>query len=215
MKNKLFIILGIGLIIAGPLSFITGVAYTLMLPNIYLSTSVAQMAFPDNHNEKYTEDALIAFTKQKAVLAENSKIFYPVIKELNLQEKWGHEGENLPINVAYKILQNSVHITADNSAVGLIQFSVKRDSPTESAKIANAICEVYARQNDDVTIAKVAEPNIRPVSPNLFMNIMFSLLQAVILSGIGGVCLFIGVRKEKSNRASETTLETSSDSVDI
>ena len=180
----------------------SGVVYTLMLPNIYESTAIAQIKFPDSNNEKYTTDALIALTKQKAVLADNSEIFYPVITELNLQESWGRMGEKLPRNIVYKILQNSVEITADKNTVGLIRFSVKRDSPTEPSEIANAICEVYANQNDGVTVAKVAKPNMRPVSPNLFRSVLFSLIQAGILVGIGLVILVWGIRKESPTKSS-------------
>jgi len=195
MKNKLLVIFGVGLIAVGPLSFVSGVAYTLMLPNLYKSTAVAKINFSTGISEKYTTDALVALTKQKAVLAETPQIFYPVIKELKLQENWGNDGDKLPRSVAYKILQNSVHITANKQAVGLILFSVQRDDPYEASKIANAICESYANQDDEASVAKVALPNMRPVSPNLFMNVSILIIQATILSGIGLALLIIGIKK--------------------
>ncbi len=183
----------------GPLSLLSGTAYTMMLPNIYESTAIAQIKFSNDTHKKYTPDALVALTQQKAALAESPQTFYPVIKELKLQEAWGDPENKIPRNIAHKILQDSVRITADKHAVGLIRFSVQRDNPIEPAKIANAIGKTYANQYDDISMATMALPAIRPVSPNLFRNVLLFSIQAAVLSIIGVVLLVLGIRKEKPN----------------
>ncbi|QBG48861.1 hypothetical protein EGM51_16180 [Verrucomicrobia bacterium S94] len=85
--------------------------------------------------------------------------------------------------------------------MGLIQFSVKRDNPAEAADIANSICKHFADRNDGAAVAKMAQPNHRPVSPNLFRSVLAGLFQGAILMGIGLTFLFAGIRKQKSKPA--------------
>jgi capsular polysaccharide biosynthesis protein len=176
------------------------------LPNIYSSTAVVQISFPENTTEQYTEGALIALTKQQAVLVEKPSILHPVIKELQLQEIWGREGERLPRDIARKILENSVRVSADKQAVGLIKISVKRDNPNEAAKIANAISLAYKNESNDVTIVKMAGPNNRPVSPDLFMNVLVSVALAILLMAAGVVLLILGIKTKKKGLTNQLSL---------
>lgn len=50
-----------------------------------------------------------------------------------------------------------------------------------------------------VEIIDVAEPNRRPVSPNLFMNVIISVVMAGCFALIGGVLLAIGLHKPKAS----------------
>ncbi|QBG48862.1 hypothetical protein EGM51_16185 [Verrucomicrobia bacterium S94] len=102
MKKASLITIGSILIVSAPLSFLAGVVYTLLLPNIYESTAVAQISFPENHSEKYTADALLALTEQTAGPADDSEIFRPVIAELKLQESWGEKEKNYPYRSSIK-----------------------------------------------------------------------------------------------------------------
>ncbi len=193
MKKSLFII-GVILCGIGPFIVLSGTIYTLLLPNIYSSTAVVQLTFPENESEKYTEKALVALTRQQATLVKSTPILYSAIEELQLQTLWGTDGEKLPRQVALKILGNSVNVFSDRRAVGLIRIAVQRDNPNEAAKIANAISQAYQDNHKDVTIVETAEPNIRPVSPNLFMNVLLSLGLAAISMVVGAILIIIGAK---------------------
>ncbi len=197
MKNNKTIVIGIILIALGAMSFITGILYTLMLPNIYSSTSMVVVEFSEAGTQQYTAEALIALTKQKAALVKIRDVFDPVIVEQNMTEKWGLKETPIAHDIAFKILLDCVESVADEEAVGLIRIVVFREDPNEASVLANSISSNYQKLHDDsISIVEKATPGIRPVSPNLFLNVMRSLIQAVIIAGIGLLLLFIGKRSE-------------------
>lgn len=51
-------------------------------------------------------------------------------------------------------------------------------------------------QRSPVEIIDVAEPNRRPISPNLFMNVLISVVIAVFFGLSGAVLLMVGLKKK-------------------
>ena len=275
MKKPLLMTLGILLITAGPLVVLTGTVYTLMLPNMYVSSARISVSeptpkidpFADQKNYEAVYDP--NFLRTQFEIIQSQPILYEVINRLNLQAKWGSDGERLPRNVALKILKHSITVFQQRDT-SLIYISVTRDNPNEAAKIANELAETYrdarmeqmhrearevigkiqavlkdqqsrvteaekklaelgATNKTDQTYLKAqtdleserfiynqlnaklreriimlevppnpveiidaAEPNMRPVSPNLFMNVLLSLALAAVPMGTGIVLLVVG-----------------------
>lgn len=148
MKKKPLVVVGILLICSGPLIVLTGVSYTLMLPNLYVSRvriSVQEEApqvipFDSGTTNYPTYNPL--FLRTQFEIIQSKPILYEVIKRLNLQKEWGMAGERLPRDVTLKILKNSIDVyqLRDTS---LIVISVKRDNPDEAAMIANEQAATY------------------------------------------------------------------------
>jgi len=147
MKKTLSMALGIILVVVGPFIFLSGTAYTLMLPNMYESRcriSVHATATQGTCDAPCPHCSLesSSFLKTQFEIIQSKPILYEVVNRLNLQSEWGWEGERLPRNVAYKILKNSVTVFRHRDT-SLIAISAKRDNPNEAAKIANEIAVTY------------------------------------------------------------------------
>lgn len=195
MKNKILITIGILFLALGPLSLITGIAYTLTLPKIYSGKSTVMVEFPESQ-QKYTADALEALTRQKAELVNIRPVLETVVENNNLREVWENNGIPLPIDRAIKILKNSV-VANTGRAVGLIDIIVLRQDPKEASMLSNEISEAFKNSQDNISIIETAVPTVRPVSPNLFLNVLMSMIQGGICMIIGAVLILLGKRKKK------------------
>jgi len=206
MNKKTLILIGGILIALGPLRLLTGTAYILMLPNIYEGTSILKVEFPKNSDQQYTKDALVALTRQKAELIRTTDIFFQVIKQYDLQNKWGYEGKELPLDVTLKILGNKLKLTTDEEAVGLIRITVQSTDPKEASEISTALIDTFKQSHADVSIIDFAHANHRPVYPDLFKEVLLLVIQAILLIGVGTVLLILGLKKKQKsiNRAIES-----------
>ncbi len=151
------------------LVILTGTVYTLMLPNIYASSSrisVSEDALainPFGGPQSYSAGYNPYFLRTQFEIIQSKPILYEVIHRLNLQSEWAKEGEKIPRDVTFKILKNSVSVFQQRDT-SLIVMSSKRDDPYEAAKIANEIAEVYRDSRLDIAskdarsaIDKIAE----------------------------------------------------------
>ncbi len=278
MKKTGLMVLGIILVVVGPLVFLAGTAYTLMLPNLYVSRCRISVhaTGPQGACDAPCPHCVLessSYLRTQFEIIQSKPMLYEVINRLNLQREWGREGERLPRDVAYRILQNSVTVLQHRDT-SLIVISVKRDDPVKAAKIANELAGTYrdsrldllAKENREsvdrirgavreqqvrvedaekklvglgatsktdqsylkartdleaerfifnqlnaklrektimleiprnpVEIIDVAEPNMRPVSPNLFMNVMLSLALAVVPTVAGIVLVVVGATRK-------------------
>ena len=72
-------------------------------------------------------------------------VLYPVIDQLDLQKKWSKNGQPLPKESAYNILQGKLSLQEIRNT-NLIQITVFSVDPAEAALIANTIAQVYMDQ---------------------------------------------------------------------
>ncbi len=127
---------------------LTGTVYTLMLPSVYASMariSVSEDApeiNPFTAQQSYASSYNPYFLRTQFEVLTSKPILHEVINRLNLQAEWGRDGEKLSLDVASKILQNSLSVFQQRDTT-LIVISAKRDNPNEAAKIANEVAEVY------------------------------------------------------------------------
>jgi capsular exopolysaccharide synthesis family protein len=103
------------------------------------------------------------FLRTQFEIMQSKPILHEVINRLNLQAEWGRDGEKLPRNVAYKILKGSIGVSQLRDT-SIVNISVRRSNPNETAKIANELAEVYRDSRLDVAskdamaaIDKIAE----------------------------------------------------------
>lgn len=161
MKKSLFILFGCILICAGPIIFVSGVIYTLLLPNIYASnariavTATAQPELGAQYNPY--------FIRTQFELLQSKPILNELARRLDLQTVWGRDGNALPAEVTFRILRNSISVFQQRDTP-LIVLLVRRDNPEEAANIANTWAEVYrdyrllqAEKNTTLTLGRLEQ----------------------------------------------------------
>jgi len=181
---------------------LTGTVYTLMLPSIYASTSRISVSEdapeinPFAPQQSYYSSYNPYYLRTQFEVLTSKPILHEVINRLNLQSNWGKDGEKLPRNVAFKILQNSLSVFQQRDTT-LIVISVKRDNPNEAAKIANEIAEVYRDSRLDLayTVAREAINKIEEVLKEQLLRVEASenkvqglrtTLDIAVIGGEGG-----------------------------
>ena len=132
---------------------VTGTSFTLTLPKKYmadarilvrddsLDVDVFERQIPQAYNP--------FFLRTQYEVIQSRKVLYQVVENLDLQKVWGEEvnddGSPLPLERAHAMLSRSLKVEQflDTS---LISIQVYREDPTEAARIANSIAQVYHDQ---------------------------------------------------------------------
>ena len=164
IRSRKEIVLAVAILVV-----LTGTVYTLMLPNVFASSSrilVSEGApeiNPFSAQESFYTSYNPYFLRTQFEVLQSKPILYEVINRLNLRVEWGRAGEVLPRDVAYKILKNSISVFQQRDT-SLIVISARRDNANEAAKIANELAEVYRDSRLDLAskdargaIDKIAE----------------------------------------------------------
>jgi len=152
IRSRKEIVLAVAILVV-----LTGTVYTLMLPNIYASStriSVSEDApeiNPFAMQQSYLSSYNPYFLRTQFEILQSKPILNEVVVRLNLQKEWGTGGENLPREVAHKILKNSISVFQQRDT-SLIVISVKRDDPDEAADIANELAQVYRDSRLDLAM---------------------------------------------------------------
>lgn len=132
---------------------LTGMAYTLTLPKIYMANariSVREDALDvEVFERQFVPGYNPFFLKTQYEIIQSRPILYAVIQNLDLQNKWaekyGAEGGALRREDAYVFLARSVKVSQYRDT-SLIDIQVYREDPDEAARIANEIANVYREQ---------------------------------------------------------------------
>lgn len=164
IRSRKEIVLAVAILVV-----LTGTVYTLMLPNIYASSSRISVSEdapeinPFAPQNSYRSSYNPYFLRTQFEILTSKPILHEVINRLNLQAEWGKADEKLPRDVAFKILKNSLSVFQQRDT-SLIVISAKRDDPNEASKIANELAEVYRDSRLDLAskdarsaIDKIAE----------------------------------------------------------
>ena len=204
-KNKpALIIIGAFLLAVAPLVVIGGTAYTFTLPKIYASQVLVQTVFSEEAYKSYDQATLESLTHTYSEKILSKPILYKTADRLNLQELWGRNGEPTSKNFVAKILKSSIHVSQHRDSFDLTTITVKRQDPSEAARIANELATLYqiVAENDtkqaqpySISIIEKAEPATRPVSPNLILNVLVSLGVAGVFILLGAPLLIIGLKR--------------------
>jgi capsular exopolysaccharide synthesis family protein len=152
IRSRKEIVLAVAILVV-----LTGTVYTLMLPNIFASSSRISVSEdapeinPFSGQSSYYSVYNPYFLKTQFEILQSKPILYEVINRLNLQQRWSKGGDKLAREVAFKILKNSISVFQQRDT-SLIVISVRRDNPDEAAEIANELAEVYRDSRLDIAI---------------------------------------------------------------
>ncbi|MFH0908934.1 MAG: polysaccharide biosynthesis tyrosine autokinase [bacterium] len=132
---------------------LTGVAYTLTLPRIYMANArilVREDAMDvDVFERQYVASYNPYFLKTQFEIIQSRPILNQVIDNLNLQQVWGsklgEEGGTLRREDTLLLLGRSLRVNQYRDT-SLIDIQVYREDAEEAARIANEIAAVYRDQ---------------------------------------------------------------------
>ena len=212
MKKTIYILIGTILILAAPISFITGIAFTLSMPKMYSAEATIQILFPETMGARYDASALALFTHSQVHLISSDPLLNRVIHNLDLQAKWGNKinEDESPVDpaLATLILKRSIAVGIVPNASGLITITAIQEDPAEAARTANELASVYCdyltktpQQGGtyQATVLTPAEPSIRPASPKVVQNMLAALALAALLI-IAGITVIVGAIRRKNTK---------------
>ncbi len=203
-RKPVLVFIGAVLLAVAPLTIIGGTAYTFTLPKIYASHTLVQTVFSDEAYKTYDKATLESLTQTYSEKITGKPILYETASRLNLLDTWGHKGERISKEAACKILESSVTVYRYRDSIDLITISVKRQDPREAARIANTLARLYqiTAENDttqaqrySISIIEPATPALRPVSPNLILNVLISLGAAGVFVLLGTPFVIFGLKR--------------------
>jgi polysaccharide biosynthesis transport protein len=132
---------------------ITGAAYTFTLPKIYMAETRIEVRQDALDVDVFTRQNMPMynpfFLRTEFEVIRSRTILQQVIRDLNLQAEWGKEmmadGSPLRMEDALAVLTGAVRVEQYRDT-SLISIRVLRPDPSEAARIANQVAEVY-REN--------------------------------------------------------------------
>ena len=141
---------------------------------------------------EYCLDNLIAVERQKIDAIENK-----LKKQYARMD--AQENEVITIRTELRLDLNSSEVPGGAKYEGLRAAQTKLDK--ERGKYNELLAQHRAEivqlkvPLSQIEIIDVAEPNRRPVSPNLFMNVLLSVALAGMCAVAGGIMMAVGLRK--------------------
>jgi capsular polysaccharide biosynthesis protein len=202
MGKTLSLAAGILLLIgAGTIPILVTIV-TFILPPTFSSTARIRPAVSE----------ATAVGTEVEVLRSNG-VLLPVMANLNLTQKWGEKFREpeLRTDVVNALLRRDLEIKRTKDTL-LIEISVLSDNPQEAADIANEIAGVYVKSplaargsgtGPGPQVIEAATPELRPVKPDILMNIASGFGVGAIM-GVVGVWLIVR-RNPPRERASVTS----------
>jgi capsular polysaccharide biosynthesis protein len=165
---------------------------TFMLPKTYSSTARVRL----NSLPPQT-DANAALTAE-ADAVQSEPVLMPVIESLKLRQLWGRKirvDEELKPWEGVTLLRRHMEMTTLPETKEL-EIAVFDDDGDEAARIANRIaetlCGLPANSTRGLELSQRAEPAIRPVRPNVPLNLVLGAMGGLgIALAVGGMAGWI------------------------
>lgn len=178
------------------LVLLTTTAITFILPETYSSTARINLEPP---NWKVGDDNS-SFIQTQVERLLSKQVLYPVIEELNLNQLYARRlglAGTLKAPETYGVVTKHLTIRQVRNTT-LVEVRVSDVDPREAALIANGIVGEYRKsislpKTINVELVDPAEPNRRPVRPNIPLNLAIGVLLGTIV-GIGGALSVKGGR---------------------
>ncbi len=189
--------------VGGLLAFATFSAtlwLTSLLPRVFLST--VRLQGPASMSRTF--DPFVAQTRMEKV--RSAAVLTPVIEQLNLNERWsaqylaGHGRLTTPETV--EILRDRVEVRPIR-LTRMFEILVYGQDREEAAQVANAIAESYATLESQrttseparrISIVDLAVPGLKPIKPNVPLNIMVGLVGALGIGLVSGFITWLAMR---------------------
>jgi capsular polysaccharide biosynthesis protein len=179
---------------------ITSTLVTFIMPESYASTARVLVRRDASEASQKTESREPSspyapyFIKTQVEVIRSQAVLGKVVDDLDLNRVWGAKyagGETLKTAETLPLLMSRLDLRPVLNT-SLIEIRVFSDSPTEAAKLANAIAESYREYRSHITPAEIVDmavPGLRPVRPNKPLNIAVGILVGMFLALVAGAAI--------------------------
>jgi len=199
MKKTALIILGVLLIVIGAGLPIAAGLTMLIMPERFSSTA---RVIP---SPKFTNPMLIAREMEKI---QSQKILLQVVRDLNLQKKWGERlrTDELPAELAMTMVQVQLKVEQAKKT-GIISVTIISEDKLEAANIANEIASLYITDSTgsdgkpEAQLLQRAQPSLRPYRVGEKRSVAIAVGIAALLIA-GGVGVLLSTRERRANQHS-------------
>lgn len=82
------------------------------------------------------------FTQTQFEILQHKEVLYPVVRELNLQQKWSTDNAPVDVNVAYNKLRYMMELKEMRNT-NLIEIGMWSEDKEEAAELANSVADAY------------------------------------------------------------------------
>ncbi|HMJ90856.1 MAG TPA: protein kinase, partial [Candidatus Acidoferrum sp.] len=157
---------------------VTGLV-TIYLPKEYRASALFMLR--NNRGTSPSDQAELA-AALRGVLSQ--PVIERVIADLKLQQTWRRDRAISMSEARDRVIQKLRLEVPRNTAV--VTVSWQSQHPNEAATIASKIVEVYCSQNPNASAVEFATTPIRPVRPNMMLNLGIAFTVALVFAPIIG-----------------------------
>ena len=176
---------------------------TLLLPKSYSSTARLILGSPTNTTVIFYDPY---FEQNEFEVIQSDVILGKVVENLKLQEDWGRKysgGKNLSKSEATSLLRNMLQLRPVRGTT-LVDVKVFSQDAKEASVLANGIADVYRSSRITevempprlraLRLVEKAVPSIRPVRPNVPLNLLIGSMAGSVMAAISGFLVLISLR---------------------
>jgi capsular polysaccharide biosynthesis protein len=179
---------------------VTSRLVTFILPESYASTARVAVSRAASEASQTTESRQPSgpydpyFLETQLQIIQSQAVLGKVVDDLDLNRVWGAKysgGETLKTAESLTLLKARLDLQQVRNT-SLIEIRAFSESPTEAAKLANAIAESYREYRSHISPAEIVDtavPGLRPVRPNKPLNIALGILIEMFLALVAGAAI--------------------------
>lgn len=166
------------------------------LPRIYMSVARVEIQRP---NPDAAYDPYFMHTEFEKVVSR--PVLEEVVRDFSLEKTFAQRIGTRPAREeSCRLLRNMISLRQSRNTA-LLELRVANEDPHLAAALANAIVETYTRNNRAsesparVHFIDPAAPGMRPVRPNIALNLALGLLLTLPIAALGAFLLRRAFRK--------------------
>ena len=173
--------------------FITATVVTYLLPKAYVSAGRIRLDLEPSvqtastNTSPATIDPYLLQTEMEVIRSE--VILGKVVETLDLSGEWGKKyahGSRLHSSESLELLRARLEVRPVRNT-SLLEIRVFSDNPVETARIASAVIDSYARyeairaRGIRVEVLDAPRPPVEPVHPNVPVNLVLGAVVGIVL----------------------------------
>lgn len=169
---------------------VTVLVFTLLFGLVLLRTALKHRTYAGTARVQLTVAAspgASSLLAAQSSRAQSEELLNPVIEQLHLNALWGKKirvDDELKSWESILLLRRQMELTP-LPATRELQIRVQDDNSDEAAAIANSIAEALckpAKSSPAMTVSQRAQPDKKPVSPNIPLSLLVGGLASIAIA---------------------------------